>query len=69
MLYGVALFAVATRMMVTRGWLVGLLFPLAAAIMHVSYALGFAWGIFKGNNQRTSNSQDGQPVATIRPGY
>jgi GT2 family glycosyltransferase len=69
LLYGVALFAVATRAMLARGWLVGLLFPLAVAIMHVSYALGFVRGIFKGKAQRTSNSPDGQPIATIRPGY
>lgn len=69
LLYGGVLLAVATGVMVTRGWLVGLLFPLAVAIMHVSYALGFARGIFKGKIQRTSNSSDGQPVATIRPGY
>jgi len=68
LLYGVALFAVATSVMVTRGWLVGLLFPLAVAIMHISYALGFAWRILKGNKHRTSNSPDGQPIATIRPG-
>jgi succinoglycan biosynthesis protein ExoA len=67
LLYGVALLAVAAGVMVTRGWLVGMLFPLAAAIMHVSYALGFAWGNLKGNNQLAS-SPDGQPIATIRPG-
>ncbi len=49
LLYAVVLFAVGIGVMVTRGWLVGLLFPLAAAILHVSYALGFARGILKGN--------------------
>ena len=43
LLYGAALLGVATGVARTRGWLVGALFPPAAATMHVSYAFGFAW--------------------------
>ena len=30
---------------IKEGFLVGLLFPITAFVMHISYALGFAWGI------------------------
>jgi len=35
------------------GWKVGALFPVAAAVMHVAYAIGFLWGIVKGARAST----------------
>ncbi len=34
---------------------VGLVFPIAASIMHFAYAAGFGWGLLSGKNQRTSS--------------
>ncbi len=68
LLYGVTLFIFATGLMRTRGWVVGLLFPVAAATMHVSYGLGFVWGILKGNRQRPVPSSGSRPLTTIHSG-
>jgi len=35
------------------GWKVGALFPIAAAIMHIAYAIGFLWGLIKGARAST----------------
>ncbi len=35
------------------GWKVGALFPIAAAIMHMAYAIGFLWGLIKGARAST----------------
>jgi GT2 family glycosyltransferase len=68
LVYGAALLGVATRMCRRQGWLVGALFPLAAAIMHTAYAFGFAWGILNRNIQQTLASRKEQSIATVRPG-
>jgi GT2 family glycosyltransferase len=43
-LYLVTLFGAATLLLSRLGWRVGLLFPLAAATMHLAYAAGFLRG-------------------------
>jgi glycosyltransferase involved in cell wall biosynthesis len=35
---------------------VGLMFPIAAAMMHLAYAAGFAWGVINGRSQRPSSA-------------
>ena len=66
--YGVVLLWVAARVAGKRGWRVGTLFPLAAAVMHTSYAFGFAYGMLIGTNQRPAYTREEQSIATVRPG-
>lgn len=68
LLYGVVLLCVATRVVGRRGWRVGALFPLAAGIMHTSYAFGFAWGILRGPTHPSARRREEQSMVT-RPGY
>jgi glycosyltransferase involved in cell wall biosynthesis len=46
-LYGVTLLTVGVTQHRKIGWLVAALFPVAAAIMHIAYAMGFVRGIIK----------------------
>jgi succinoglycan biosynthesis protein ExoA len=47
MLYGMTLLMVGVMQSHKTGWRVAVLFPIAAAIMHVAYAMGFARGMMK----------------------
>lgn len=49
--YGTALLGAATGVAYTRGCVVGLLFPVAAVIMHIAYAAGFTWALLKGRGR------------------
>jgi hypothetical protein len=46
--YGAILSGAGVRVACRNGWMIGLLFPVAAAIMHIAYAVGFAWGVLNG---------------------
>lgn len=46
--YALILGAVGIHLSRRAGWKVGALFPIAAATMHIAYAIGFIWGLFKG---------------------
>lgn len=47
-LYGITLFSVGIQQASNLGMKISLLFPVAAATMHMAYAAGFAWGIATG---------------------
>jgi glycosyltransferase involved in cell wall biosynthesis len=57
LVYGTTLAGVGGRVGCRSGWQVGLLFPVAAAIIHVAYAVGFAMGVLKGGNSLGYNRQ------------
>lgn len=48
LLYGAILASGGIGVGVKEGWKTGFLFPLAAFLMHFSYALGFSWALVKG---------------------
>ncbi|MDF0677252.1 MAG: glycosyltransferase family 2 protein [Nitrospira sp.] len=45
--YTLILCGVGLRLSYRAGWKVGALFPVAAATMHIAYAIGFMWGLIK----------------------
>jgi glycosyltransferase involved in cell wall biosynthesis len=47
-IYGLVLCGVGLHLSHRAGWRVGSLFPIAAATMHIAYAIGFMWGVIKG---------------------
>jgi glycosyltransferase involved in cell wall biosynthesis len=51
LVYGATLLIVGVNQGRKAGWRVALLFPVAAAIMHVAYAAGFVWGVLKNPNR------------------
>lgn len=53
--YAGMLLAAGVGIAIKEGALVGHMFPIAAAIMHLAYAAGFAWALLSGKNQRTSS--------------
>jgi len=53
LVYGATLLGVGAANVGKAGWRVALLFPVAAAIMHMAYAAGFAAGLIKGTNRMT----------------
>jgi len=55
--YGMTLAGVGGWVGWRSGWKIGLLFPVAAAIMHMAYAVGFAMGVLKGGNSLGYNRQ------------
>ena len=58
-LYGVTLLAVGVVQSHKTGWRVAILFPVAVAIMHVAYAMGFVLGIMKKGTDRIVQSSGG----------
>jgi succinoglycan biosynthesis protein ExoA len=56
MLYGVTLLAVGVMQSHKTGWRVAVLFPVAVAIMHVAYAMGFVCGTMKKGTDRIVQS-------------
>jgi hypothetical protein len=52
MAYVSMLMAAGARIATKHGMLVGLMFPVAAAIMHLAYAAGFAWAVISRSNKR-----------------
>lgn len=56
MLYGVTLLTVGVMQSHKTGWRVAGLFPVAAAIMHVAYAMGFVRGLMKRGTDRVAQS-------------
>lgn len=63
LVYGSTLLSAATGVAYKRGWMIGLLFPLAAAVMHAAYAAGFTWGALKSGKRlvkKVSCSSDGE---------
>lgn len=46
--YGIILISGGIGVGLKQGFTIGFMFPLAAFIMHFSYALGFAWALLKG---------------------
>jgi GT2 family glycosyltransferase len=64
-LYTSALLSAAVGLMRSWGFAVAVRFPLAAAIMHCSYALGFFSGVLRGHPPLRSG-QDGQPLPTTQ---
>lgn len=67
--YGATLLGVATSVAHKQGWLIGILFPIAAGIMHTAYAAGFIWGTLRGRGHRGTNPIDWRPEATIYRKY
>jgi len=51
--YVLILSGVGVHLSRRAGWKIGALFPVAAAVMHVAYAIGFLWGIVKGARAST----------------
>ena len=47
-IYGLILSGVGLHLSLRAGWKVGFLFPVAAATMHIAYAIGFMWGFLHG---------------------
>lgn len=56
MLYGVTLLTVGVMQSHKTGWRAAILFPVAAAIMHAAYAMGFVLGILKKGTDRIVQS-------------
>jgi succinoglycan biosynthesis protein ExoA len=48
--YGTVLLGAGASTAVRRDWAAGLMFPLAAILIHTAYAAGFTWGIVKGRS-------------------
>jgi glycosyltransferase involved in cell wall biosynthesis len=55
--YGGMLITAGLAVAIRRGLLVGLMFPIAAAIMHLAYAAGFVWGIINGRRYKPEAEQ------------
>jgi GT2 family glycosyltransferase len=55
--YGTILVLAGTREFPKRGWKVAGWFPVAAAIMHVAYAAGFACGLLKGGDRNPASAR------------
>jgi len=53
--YASMLITVGVGVAVKQSILVGLMFPIAAAIMHAAYAAGFIWGVINGRSHRVSS--------------
>lgn len=56
MLYGMTLLIAGVRQSHKAGWRVAVLFPVAVAIMHVAYAMGFVRGMMKRGTDRIVQS-------------
>jgi glycosyltransferase involved in cell wall biosynthesis len=48
--YAAVLLGAGVGIAVTRDWAAGLMFPVAAILIHTAYAAGFTWGIVKGRS-------------------
>lgn len=62
--YGLILCGVGLHLSLRAGWKVGALFPVAAATMHIAYAIGFMWGFLQG--ARASSATQASSGDTIR---
>jgi hypothetical protein len=54
--YASILIVVGIMVSIGQKQLAGLLFPVAASIMHVAYALGFFWGVAVPRSQAMANA-------------
>jgi succinoglycan biosynthesis protein ExoA len=54
--YGSTLVSAAAGVGKKQGTFVGLMFPIASAIMHLAYASGFLWGILGSRSQRQKST-------------
>ncbi len=61
--YGVLLCGVGSWVAGRAGWKIGALFPVAAATMHVAYAVGFLWGFLKGAKASSASSDKDTALA------
>lgn len=62
-IYALILCGVGLYTSLRAGWKVGALFPLAAATMHIAYALGFLWGAVKGVHASSGVTAQGTTTA------
>ena len=61
-MYALVLFIGGMSLVQKRGLKVALLFPLATLIIHLSYAIGFAWAIMKGIQNKHVGRTNAQPL-------
>jgi succinoglycan biosynthesis protein ExoA len=54
--YASMLISAGTGVAIKHGMLVGLTFPIVAAIMHLAYAAGFVWGVINGRSVKTTSA-------------
>lgn len=62
-IYGLILCGVGIGVSRRAGWKIGALFPVAAATMHVAYAIGFLWGLLKGAKASSTGSDKDTALA------
>jgi succinoglycan biosynthesis protein ExoA len=68
--YGAMLFSAGLYIARREGWRVGLLFPVAAAILHLAYGTGFLWGVLAGKRKRSSieeSTPQGSHASPVKP--
>jgi succinoglycan biosynthesis protein ExoA len=54
--HALILMIAGTEVALRQGILIGLMFPLATAIMHLAYAVGFLYGVVIGRSQQTAKA-------------
>jgi hypothetical protein len=54
--YASMLISAGVGIAMKQGMLVGLMFPIAAAIMHSAYAAGFVWAVINGRRKRVTSA-------------
>jgi len=66
--YGFLLCGVGLSLSRRAGWKVGALFSIAAATMHVAYAIGFIWGVIKGAHASSMTQASSGDPSLVKSG-
>lgn len=67
-IYGLILCGVGLHLSHRAGWKVGALFPIAAATLHIAYAIGFVWGIIKGAQASSATQASSGDTSYVKSG-